>query len=303
MNKEIKISIIIVTFNPEITVLESLISIIDKPNRSIVIIDNNSNLDIQSKILEIKTNHSKIIFIINDSNLGIAKAQNQGILKSIELNSEVVVFFDHDSIPESSSVENLILTYKDLNIKYSKIGMIGSSYYDERYIKKNGFIRIKKLKLQRVYCEDNFNYVEADYVISSGSLIPLKTLNEIGLMKEELFVDYVDVEFGLRAKCKGYKNFGSCKSLMKHSLGDNPTQFLSKMIPSHSPRRHYYLIRNAILLYKDSIYPLNWKIVDGYRLLLKIIYYPIFLKPRLLHLKMIYFGIVDGIRGISGKVY
>ena len=61
---------------------------------------------------------------------------------------------------------------------------------------------------------------ESDHLISSGSLIRLDVFDKVGLMLEELFIDFVDIEWGMRAKKNGYICYIANNVLMKHSIGD-----------------------------------------------------------------------------------
>jgi rhamnosyltransferase len=119
-------------------------------------------------------------------------------------------------------------------------------------------------------------------------------------MREDLFIDYIDIEWGLRAKAKGFQSFGVCDAEMYHSLGEEPISLLGKKFPNHSPLRHYYHFRNAIHLYKESWVPLNWKLVDGWKLLQKFGFYSLFGKPRRDHFMMMSRGLLHGLLGKSG---
>ena len=48
-------------------------------------------------------------------------------------------------------------------------------------------------------------------------------------------------------------------------------------------------------------FELGWKLVDGYRLLLKLGFYAAFARPRRAHVAMILRGIRDGVRGRLGQ--
>ena len=130
----------------------------------------------------------------------------------------------------------------------------------------------------------------------------MTTLDRVGPMREDLFIDYVDVEWGLRARSRGYQCFGVCGAHMAHSLGELPIRWLGRAYPHHSPLRHYYLFRNAVLLYREGWLPLGWKLVDGARLALKYGFYGLFARPRGRHLAMMTKGLVHGLRGIGGRL-
>ncbi|MCP6473409.1 glycosyltransferase, partial [Klebsiella pneumoniae] len=74
-----KSAAIIVTYNPEIKTLKSLVELLGKQVNQIIIIDNNSNNYNELVFLE-----SKCHVIYNDTNLGLATAQNMGIKLAIE---------------------------------------------------------------------------------------------------------------------------------------------------------------------------------------------------------------------------
>ncbi len=88
---------------------------------------------------------------------------------------------------------------------------------------------------------------------------------------------------------------------MEHSLGDEHVSFIGKQIPLHSPLRHYYLVRNGFWLYKQKGLPLNWKFVDGYRMLVRICFYTLFAKPRSKHFSMMMRGLFHGLRSRMGR--
>ena len=89
---------------------------------------------------------------------------------------------------------------------------------------------------------------------------------------------------------------------MQHGLGDYPIKFLSKKIPTHSPLRPHYHFGNALLLYKEPCVPLNWKLVDAWRLCLKYVFYSLFAPPRRVLWRMMTAGVRHELVGKSGKL-
>jgi rhamnosyltransferase len=139
-------------------------------------------------------------------------------------------------------------------------------------------------------------------LIASGSLISLKVLERVGYMVPELFIDYVDLEWCLRANTFGYEHFKISGAYMTHAIGGEPIQFLGKFYPSHNPVRHYFMFRNAIWLYKKSWVPVEWKLIDGFKLIQKFIFYTLFAKPRWEHVRMMVRGIWHGLIGKMGPL-
>ena len=69
-------------------------------------------------------------------------------------------------------------------------------------------------KIKKFTNEKEHNFVS--YTISSGSLIRKEVFEEVGLMNEDLFIDFVDNELCWRAKFFGYKIFISSRAKMNH---------------------------------------------------------------------------------------
>ncbi|MCV5831057.1 hypothetical protein OFN28_30780, partial [Escherichia coli] len=55
---------------------------------------------------------------------------------------------------------------------------------------------------------DSTGCVDVDHLIASGSLIPVDVFEKIGGMDDSLFIDYVDVEWSLRARYQGLRCYG-----------------------------------------------------------------------------------------------
>src|SRR5262249_19594983 len=85
--------------------------------------------------------------------------------------------------------------------------------------------------------------------IASGALIPAEVLQSVGLMQEDLFIDWVDMEWCWRARnLHGLQVIGIGDVVIQHAVGDDVVALGSRKITIRSPLRHYYMIRNAIYL-------------------------------------------------------
>ena len=291
---------IIVTYNPEQQPLYLLASALARQCQKVVIVDNSEP---PCEFTTLLARHNQAIQVVPlGANQGIASAQNIGIKQAFHYPCDAIALFDQDSVIDDKYIGNI---YQALECARKSlpfpVAAIGPCYQDDRQTQKSPFVKVSGLCIKRVACNGAKVLVEVDCLIASGSLLTVEALKTAGCMQEDLFIDYVDAEWCLRAKSFGYRCVGACHVSMKHSLGDDPITVFGRKFTLHSPLRHYYLMRNAASLYLRSNLPIQWKIADGLRLMCKFIIYGIFGKPRLMHIKMMLRGLYDGLRGRMGR--
>jgi rhamnosyltransferase len=292
------VSAIIVTYNPVLAALRLLLDAINPQVEQVFIVDNGSTADIAAWLVE---QDIQVELVRLGDNYGIAQAQNRGIAEARARGATFILLLDQDSLPAPDMVAKLLSAARTKITNGVKLACVGPRYSDTRQNNPPPFIRTRGLRLERRACTSPDAVVDVDYLIASGCLIPMSALDDVGGMREELFIDYVDIEWGLRAQQKGYRSFGVCSAHMRHDLGDEPISFSGRQIPVHSPIRHYYYFRNAVWLYRQPWLRLNWKVIDGSRLLLKFAFYSLMTVPRLQHAKMMTMGAFHGLIGKMGK--
>lgn len=290
---------VVVTFNPDIDEFLKFVAIISKQVKKLIIVDNNSE---NKKHLECKLKKEpEIFFISNNENYGIAKAQNQGIDIATAENATHVIFFDQDSQISKNFIKILIDEEKKILENGIKLAAIGPQIIDETSGNSIPFINYKNGFKKRIFLNSKKQNSECFSLLSSGTLINMTALKDIGNYKEDLFIEYVDVEWGARAKSKGYSLYGTSKTKIIHNLGETRINIFSITIPLHSPIRHYYTMRNGVYMQKQSYIPLYWKINDIARLIRSFIIFSTLTPPRTLQIKMMIKGIIDGFSGRMGK--
>lgn len=291
----------IVTFNPERRRFTRQAQLLGPQVAASIIVDNGSSASTLEWLRELaRSSPLQIRLIELGANRGIAAAQNIGIEIASQSDAEYLLLMDHDSVPAGDMVERLRNAAAGLAARGVAVAAVGPRYLDERQDNPPPFIRVRRLRLERLPCTDSASIVEVDYLIASGSLIPRATIESVGPMLEALFIDYVDIEWGLRARNSGFSSWGVCAAKMAHDLGEAPIHFMGRALPSHSALRHYYHFRNAVWLYLHGEMPWSWKLVDAYRLVLRFGFYALFAKPRLAHLASMSRGLIDGLLGHLG---
>ena len=291
---------VVVTYDPDRQRLQALLQATRPQVARIVLVDNGSSEDRLGWLR--KLTDSDVSLIELGSNQGIAAAQNAGISHARAEGCSHVLLLDHDSIPAGTMVRELLHAVSTVRPPGRGIGAVGPRYLDNLLDNPPPFIRVRGLRVERCRCTTPDTIVEVDYLIASGSLIPLSTLDAVGPMAEDLFIDYVDIEWGLRARRLGFQSYGVCAAQMAHDLGDAPLLFLGRKLPVRSPLRHYYHFRNAAWLYRSADLPRHWKFADGFRLAMRYCFYALFARPRREHLRMMSRGILDGLQGRLGPI-
>jgi len=255
------VSAIIVTYHPDDNALKNLCGTLSNQVNEIIIVDNGSDQFMLEKIIDV---HKKIKLISLSCNEGIAYGLNKGI-REVSERSEFVILFDQDSEPEENVVRTLIDIFYEANISGVNVCAVGPQFYDSRSGEKCSFYRQEAGGEVKDFCEQS-DWVLADHLITSGSLIPVSSFSSVGFMKSELFIDLVDVEWGLRAKSMGMTCVGTARATMKHSIGEDVIQLFGFHIYKHAPIRYYYQIRNRLWLCFRAYVPLMWKLKYGIRI-------------------------------------
>jgi rhamnosyltransferase len=285
---------VIVIYQPDLFVLDRLLNALVRQVGVAVIVDNGSSIEMKLKPERYLPLKAKALRL--NENMGIAFAQNRGIELARQMQGRFVLLMDQDSIPEPGMVQALLSAALERSA-----GAVGPRYVDSRHENPPPFIRIRGLRLERLSCSEPDAIVPVDYLISSGCLIPMAVLDHVGGMREDFFIDFVDIEWGLRARKFGYQCYGVCNAGMSHCLGHDPIKKFGMKFPLHSPLRHYYHFRNAVLLSKERWTPGNWKLANGWRMCLKYFFYSLFARPRLEHWRMMTLGIWHGLLGRTGQ--
>jgi rhamnosyltransferase len=242
---------------------------------------------------------SEIEYMPIGENVGIARALNQGVDALLRAGAESAILFDQDSEPPPALLTELPALISKANASGDRVALVGPAYEDLRLGGVAPFVRFRPWKLERIAPEGS-ELIDVDFLITSGSCINLKYWSDIGQMDDALFIDFVDLEWCVRAKRAGFRVLGVPWIRLAHELGNEPVRVLGRTYPMHSPIRHYYLFRNAIALVRRPYLPFSWKSTELVKLPVRIVIYSLFPSDRMKHLKMATRGLWDGWRGKLG---
>ena len=226
-----KIALVTITYNSA-DVLQSFLDCVSKQtytNFVLYVVDNYSN-DSTLLILE-KTNTARLVLIKNKINLGVAKANNQGIVKAIEDGCDQVLLINNDVEFEECLIEKLLKTQEQNNCSLVTPKMM---YFDSPnsiwyaggwFTRRTGY-----LPLHRGMKElDKGQYdqaIEVEYASTCCLLIKKEVFNDIGMMDEKYFVYFDDTDFSYRVWKDGRHNiFYSPNIKFYHKVGSLTKSF------------------------------------------------------------------------------
>ena len=299
---------VVVSYCPEHASFKELLRRLTQQVDEVVIVDNSprENDDAHTFLLAANINTDKVSLIRLQDNLGLATALNIGIREAVDRSADFVLLSDQDSLPAEDMVLNLHRAYDALAAMNIPVGAVGPTYTD---------LHTRLTYPFQVQLPGRFFYghgsptknnphVEALTLITSGTLIPLPVLREVGLMREEYFIDQVDIEWCHRARWKGYSLFGTEWAKMHQRMGERELRvwYLRwRNESAYKPLRIYYRIRNFIALWKTHYIDWRWKVRSSWYCLGIVYAHVIFSTYPLETLKMFAKGVWHGLRGKMGR--
>ncbi len=264
---------------------------------TIVWVDNASPTSLRE--LQFRWPAQRLHAIWLDGNLGIGAAQNKGIAWALEHGASHVLLMDDDSLPAPDMVQRLL----DALAAHPQAAAAGPRHFDPRRgLARTPFRRFRGWRLRTLDCSSVEQVWEVDDVIASGCLIPAPVLRTVGLMREDFFIDWVDIEWCLRARALGYRILGSCAALLEHTLGDRVIRVLGSEISLHAPWRHYYQARNLVLMLRSCRMDRMAKIHMSLRQVKRFLVFSTLVPGRGAYFRMWVMGLVDGWRGRTGPL-
>jgi rhamnosyltransferase len=229
MGDNIRISACIVLYNPGENIFSNIF--LNLTHISHLYIIDNSESSGYGKVFE----KENITYIKNTGNKGVAFALNQAANLAIADGFKYLLTLDQDSTLDIHFVNQFINYLNSNNTDF--LGLLSPHYLYEKYsnppkMKRNHPIR---------------------FTMTSGSLLNLEAYKKGGPFLDELFIDYIDIEYCLRLRKKGYDIIKIHDAYLYHNLGSiQGRKFLFRKISvtNHSPLRLFYRTRNRFFVYK-----------------------------------------------------
>lgn len=287
----------IVTYGPDPALLRRVVDSVQTQVGHVVVFDNGSRSVDVAQLLD---GRADVSVVASPVNVGLGAALNRACEKAAALGFAHVLLMDQDSVLAEGMVQTLGTALLALQ-QTEAVAAVGPQFRDSRSGTLAPFVRFGfplNTKLRGAPGER----VSCDFLITSGSLVPVAALQQIGAMDEGLFIDNIDMDWCFRAKRSGYALYGICDAQMVHSIGEElrPSRVKQDGVIVHKPFRLYFINRNRVLLYRRAYTPGVWIAQDLPRLLLKLVGNALFLPQRWQRCRFMYKGLRDGLFGRTG---
>ena len=251
--KELKISIIILSWNTKNVLKQCLESLGKDKNLEIIVIDNHSTDGSPEMVAK---DFPQIKLIKNKQNLGFAKGNNQGIKVA---NGDLVMLLNSDTIVEKKTIEKLVIFYqgqKDKNLAFSPLllsfdGVIQEQYYlkppnlYQIFFYHNPFCRfwamrtpIKRLMISDLSLVKEKKPFEVEQLTGTALMAPKEVWQKVGLLDEDYYFLFEDVDWSYRARKAGVKLFVVPEARIKH-YGGASWQKKESLISFDFYRQHF----------------------------------------------------------------
>jgi len=201
-----KVSIIILTFN-QLCDTKLCVETLERNTTNeyeLIFVDNGSTDGTKKYLEKLKQSKKNVKVILNPSNLGFAKANNQGIAVS---DGEYVLMLNNDVALTDKWLERLLVCAES-DHAIGVVGPVTNNAVGEQVIDKN--IVFNKNDINRYACIQLLKnagfWFETHRIIGFCMLIKREVIENIGMLDERFGPGgYEDYDFCMRVKQAGYK--------------------------------------------------------------------------------------------------
>lgn len=299
---EAPVAAIVVTWRPDPAALAQVLERLRPQVEALIVVDNSESAAERGTVRELARRNGAAAIEVG-YNSGIAHAQNLGIARALGGGAGAVLLCDDDSLPEADLVARLRAGMAAARAAGVRVAAVGPLVRDIRDEAATLAFADTPLGPRRAPPAAGGSPLAAAFLVASGCLIDAQALHEVGPMREDLFIDHVDLEWGLRARRAGWTLLVLTDVPLLHRLGERTLRLWPlrrRVVHLHAPVRNYYLVRNTVLLLRGALLSPGWRL--GYLLWLArfIAFNALFVAPRRARATAMLRGLRDGLRGRGG---
>ncbi|MEW8505312.1 MAG: glycosyltransferase family 2 protein [Candidatus Thiodiazotropha sp.] len=248
-----------VTYNVDSRFEIALQSYLDQV-AGVIIVDNSSDPKSREWLAAlVRSTGDQVTLLQNGQNLGLGKAQNIGIRAALDSGAEWLLMMDDDSRAAPDMVPRLLQTAQR---QVANVAILAPRYDEQRVSREARYVTAPEgdYSSPRFVIRDfskGSTLAHLFLAISSGSLIRASLFREIGLIREAFSIDYLDVDFCLRALRRGYRIMAVRDAVLYHQLGAQSEHRLFGRCFwawNHSASRRYTIYRNRTRIWREYLF-------------------------------------------------
>jgi rhamnosyltransferase len=228
---------------------------------------------------------------------GLAGAYNRGAEVLLEWKCEVIFLLDQDSDIEASFFEKMMQACSELGTDEF---LVGPKIYEINLEKCMPVFQPGKHIPKRLHIDNqNEGMFPSLCIISSGSAISAAAYRKLGAFREDYFIEYIDIEYSLRAVSQNVPVYMNAAVTMRQTTG-KIERHGDKYTTNHVAWRRYYGARNAVhcLYLHRAFWGLHW--VSGLLAFLQVLRVLQYEPQKLRKVTAIACGYLDGLFGLLG---
>lgn len=216
----------------------------------VIIVDNKSTDDSLEQLQKIVSD--KVVLLPNSENGGFAAGCNVGITYVMEHTKEIsdedyILLLNNDTVIEESFLDNLVSEFQVATANKLNPGMAGCKimYYDKPDVTwyAGGSFDTWRCRGKHFTSEDIDKTKRIDFITGCCQLIPLSVVKQIGLMEEEFFLYFEDVEYCERVKKAGYQLIYIPTAVIYHKCGGSASYVSATSIYYSNRARYLYITK------------------------------------------------------------
>jgi rhamnosyltransferase len=241
-------------------------------------------------------------------NIGVAGGMALALQIAIEQNYDFLWLFDQDSQPAVDCLGQLLQVYQLHQESAHPVAIVAPRVIDQTMNCDIGAAVFDRYRFKEYLPDWNNNtWADCDAPIVSGMLISVAAAREAAAPRQDLFLDGVDLEYGLQLRRAGFRNLITSQAILYHHLG-SPLQVnycnRSYFIHNYPPLRTYYYYRNQTYIethYSGPRY-YAWAFLHRWKVAVKdIILTVLYREHKLLRVYATLLGTWHGVVGHLGK--
>jgi GT2 family glycosyltransferase len=228
-----------------IACLESVLAL-DYGAYRILVVDNGST---DGSAAAIQAHYPQVELLRLAHNYGYAEGNNRGIRHALRTEPDYLFVLNNDTLVSSSMMRELVQVAEERE----DIGMVGPKMYctspPDHLFAAGSYVRWGAGDLwhrgmfQPAATHAGLDTAQSvDFIVGCGVLVRRRMIEQIGLLDADYYLNYEDVDWGIRAHRHGFDVLYAPQAILWHKV--------SATLGVASPANTYYMTRNSLLFFK-----------------------------------------------------